>query len=88
MFIDKLGGIELPLPPPINIKIKENPKLFAIYTILEIKIKTIQLFVCYPMQEDDMQLKKHFDESKAGSGFLKTIWALWGQISRPLVSKF
>ena len=31
MFTDKLGGIELPRPPPMNIKIKENPKLFAIY---------------------------------------------------------
>ena len=60
MFTDKLGGIELPCPPPIDIKIKENPKLFAIYTFLGIKIKAIQVFVCYPMQEDDLQLKKHF----------------------------
>ena len=42
MFIDKLGGIELPNPP--NIKIEENPKLFAIYSIPENKIKTIQSF--------------------------------------------
>ena len=60
MFTDKLGGIELPCRPPINIKIKENPKLFAIYTNQEIKIKALQVFVCNPMQEDDLQLKKHF----------------------------
>ena len=48
MFKDKLGGIEL--PHPANIKIEENPKLFAIYAILEIKIKIIQVFVCYLMQ--------------------------------------
>ena len=39
MFTDKLGGIELPHPP--NIKIEENPKLFAVYAIPENKIKTI-----------------------------------------------
>ena len=42
MFMDKLGGLELPYPP--NIKIEENPKLFAIYAIPENKIKTIQVF--------------------------------------------
>ena len=31
-------------PPPPNIKIEENPKLFAIYAIPENKIKTIQVF--------------------------------------------
>ena len=57
MFTDKLGDTELPPPPPphthtqMNIKIKENPKLFAIYTTLEIKIKAMQDFVCYPMHE-------------------------------------
>ena len=60
MFTDKLGGIELPPPPLINIKIKENPKLFAIYTILEIKIKAIQIFVCYPMQEGCYAVEKAF----------------------------
>ena len=63
MFTDKLGALNYTVrPPPINIKIKENPKLFAIYyTILEIKIKAIQVFVCCPMQDDDLQLKKkHF----------------------------
>ena len=49
MFTDKLGGSELPHPQ--NIKIEENPKLFAIYAIPENEIKTIQVFVCYPMQE-------------------------------------
>ena len=42
MFTDKLGGLELPYPP--NIKIEENPKLFAIYAILDYKIKTIPSF--------------------------------------------
>ena len=42
MFMDKLGGLELPYPP--NIKIEENPKLFAIYAILDYKIKTIPSF--------------------------------------------
>ena len=37
-----LGGLELPYPP--NIKIEENPKLFAIYAILDYKIKTIPSF--------------------------------------------
>ena len=41
MFTDKIGGIELPHPP--NIKIEENPKLFAVYAIPENKIKTIQV---------------------------------------------
>ena len=50
MFIDKLGGSELPYPP--NIKIEENPKLFAINAISENKIKTIQVFVYYLMQEE------------------------------------
>ena len=43
MFTDNLGGIELPHLQ--NINIEENPKLFAIYSILENKIKTIQVFV-------------------------------------------
>ena len=42
MFTDKLGAIELPHPP--NIKIEENPKLFAIYELLYHKIKTIPSF--------------------------------------------
>ena len=42
MFTDKLGGFGLPNPP--NIKIEGNPKLFAIYSIPENKIKTIQVF--------------------------------------------
>ena len=52
MFTDKLVGIELPHLQ--NIKIEENPKLFAIYAILENKIKTIpvQFFVYYLMQKE------------------------------------
>ena len=50
MFTDKLGGIELPHLQ--NMKIEENPKLFAIYSILENKIKTIQDFVYYLMQKE------------------------------------
>ena len=50
MFIDKLGGIDLPHPP--NIKTEENPKLFAVYAIPENKIKTIQVFVYYLMQKE------------------------------------
>ena len=50
MFTDKLGGSELPHPP--NIKIEENPKLFAMYAIPENKIKTIQVFVYYLMQKE------------------------------------
>ena len=50
MFTDKLGGIELPHPP--NIKIEENPKLFAVYAIPEKKIKTIQVFVYYLTQKE------------------------------------
>ena len=33
MLTDRLGGTELPHPK--NIKIEENPKLFAIYASLE-----------------------------------------------------
>ena len=50
MFIDKLRGIELPYSH--NIKIDENHKLFAIYSIPEYKIKTIQVFVYYLMQKE------------------------------------
>ena len=50
MFMDKLGGIELPQPP--NIKIEENSKLFAVYAIPENKIKTIQVFVYYLRQKE------------------------------------
>ena len=39
MSTDKLGGIDL--PHPTNIKIEENPKVFAIYAIPEKKIKTL-----------------------------------------------
>ena len=72
------------------IKIKENPKLFAIYIqFLEINIKAIQVFVCYPMQEGRYAVDKAFLMNlKASSGFFKTILAIWGQISRLLVSKF
>ena len=45
-----LGGSEIPHPQ--NIKIEENPKLFAIYAIPENKIKTIQVFVYYLMQKE------------------------------------
>ena len=38
----QVRGLELPYPP--NIKIEENPKLFAIYAILDYKIKTIPRF--------------------------------------------
>ena len=50
MFTDKLEGIGLPIPP--NIKIAENPKLFAIYAIPGYKIKTIQDFVYYLKQKE------------------------------------
>ena len=50
MFTDKLEGIKLRHLQ--NIKIEENPKLFAIYAILEHKIKTIQAFVYYLMQKE------------------------------------
>ena len=50
MFTDKLGGIELSHPP--NIRIEENPKLFAVYAIPENKIKTIQVFVYYLIQKE------------------------------------
>ena len=61
MFTDKLGGLELPYPP--NIKIEENPKLFAIYAIPENKIKTIQVFVYYLMQKELYAVQKcNFDE--------------------------
>ena len=49
MLTDKLGGIELPHPP--NYKIEGNPKLFAIYAILENKVKTTQVFVYYLKQK-------------------------------------
>ena len=45
MFTDKLGGIELPNSQ--NIKIEENPKLFAIYAILEKKNKIKNIQVSY-----------------------------------------
>ena len=76
MFTDKLGGIELPPPPQMNIKIKENPKLFAIYIqFLEIKIKAIQVFVCYPMPEGWYALNKAFLMNlKQVLTFLKQVW--------------
>ena len=49
MLRDKLGGIELPNSQ--NIKIDEYPKLFAIYAVLENKIKNIQVFVYYLMKK-------------------------------------
>ena len=40
----------------MNIKLKENPKLFALYIqLLEIKIKAIQDFVFVQCRKDDMQ---------------------------------
>ena len=57
MFTDKLGGIELPYPP--NIKVEENPKLFAIYAIPENKIKTIQAFVYYLMQKEQFAVEQN-----------------------------
>ena len=50
MLTDKLGGIELPYSH--NIKIDENPKLFAIYAIPENEIKTIIVSVYYLMQKE------------------------------------
>ena len=90
MFTGKLGGIELPPPQPMNIKIKENPKLFAIYIqFLEIKLKAIQVFVCYPMPEGWHVVDKAFLMNlKQVLAFLKKSLAIWGQISRLLVSKF
>ena len=41
-------------PHPPNIKIEENPKLFAIYAIPENKIKTLKVFVYYLMQKNNM----------------------------------
>ena len=79
MFTDKLGGIELPPPPPINIKIKESPILFAIYTMLGIKIKAIQVFQCHPMKEGLYAVDKNiFDKSKTSSGFLKIFFGSLG----------
>ena len=58
MFTDKLGGIELPHPP--NIKIEENPKLFAVYANPENKIKTIQVLVYYLMQKEYYAVENAF----------------------------
>ena len=45
MFTDKLGGIELPHLQ--NIKIEENPKLFAIYAILVIKSELYKFCILF-----------------------------------------
>ena len=61
MFMDMLGGIELPHPPII--KIEENPKLFAVNAILENKIKTIQSFCILSNAENIICSRKCiFDE--------------------------
>ena len=61
MFTHKLGAIELPRPQ--NIKIEENPKLFAIYGILYHKIKTIPSFCILSNAERIICVRKCiFDE--------------------------
>ena len=50
MFRDKLRGIGLPPPPPHN-KIEENPIFLPIYAVLEIKINTMEVLVCYLMKK-------------------------------------
>ena len=77
MFTDKLGSIELPHPQ--NIKIEENPKLFAVYAIPENKIKTIQVFYILSNAERTLCSKKCiFDEILGKFWLFKTILALWG----------
>ena len=68
MFTDKLGGIELPHLQ--NIKIEENLKLFAIYAILENKIKTIQVFVHYLMQKEKYAVENAFFDEIFGKFWL------------------
>ena len=80
------GVIELPNPQ--NIKIEENPNLFAIYAILENKIKTLQVFVCYLMQKEKYAVENAFlIKSSASSGFLKQFWLFGVQISGLLVAR-
>ena len=49
MFIDKLGDIDYNPTPTTSFE--ENLKSFAIYTILEIRVKAIEVFVCYLIQK-------------------------------------
>ena len=80
------GGIELPNPQ--NIKIEENPNLFAIYAILENKIKTLQVFVCYLMQKEKICSRKCIFDKIFGKFWLfKTFLAFWVQISGLLVAR-
>ena len=68
MFTNKLGGIELPHLQ--NIKNEEIPKLFALYAILENKIKTIQVFVYYLMHKEYYAVENAFlMKSYASPGF-------------------
>ena len=86
MFTDKLGGIELPHPQ--NKKIEENPKLFAIYAILENQIKTITSF-CILSNADRMICSRKciFDEILGEFWLFQNNLALWGQIPRLLVGR-
>ena len=87
MFTDKLGGSELPPPPPPpNIKIEENPKLFAIYAIPENKIKTIPSFCILSNAERIIYSRKCiFGEILGKFWLFKNNFGSWGQISRLLV---
>ena len=60
MFTDKLGGIELPHPQ--NVNIDENPKLFAIYAILENKIKNTSFCILSNAERIIYSRKCIFDE--------------------------
>ena len=64
MFTDKLGGLELQI-----LIFEENPKLFAIYAILDYKIKTIPSFCILSKAERIICSRKCiFDE------ILSTFW--------------
>ena len=61
MFTEKLGGIELPHLQ--NVKFEENPKLFAIYAILENKVKKYTRFCILANAERIIcRIKCIFDE--------------------------
>ena len=86
MFTDKFGGIELPHPP--NIKIEENPNLFATYTILEKKYKNYTSFCILSIAERIIcSIKCIFDEILGKFWLLKIILGFWDQISRLLVGR-
>ena len=53
MFTDKLGGSELPHPQ--NIKIEENPKLFAMYAIPENEIKLYKFLYISKCRKNNLQ---------------------------------